>query len=365
MEDEAQNTSVFGVIAAIVLVILIAVVGYFIWNGLKSDTGETESDTVTDIEDEEDSKNEKTEDTNENVTEDEDEGEAEESTDNTEDETQIEDFANFSSDTQTLGSSTDKASAKYTLASITDTQQAGFHRFVFQLESTQTDFAKVEVQLVSSGGYIRVLLDRVTEDTSGLIYQGTRDINKEGVLKLYHAVTPNESEEVYQIGISSDTPFYLHSESGLKVVLDVKYPGAPTDTGSAEDPMVFTTSETTLTGTNTASDVRLTNYSWSTESSVVKFIWGTSSASGNPTPPTNVKYNALAKTVTVNFTGILSDAVIGSDGTFSTDLSTVIDEVTGSRSGTTSTFAFHLNKESRYRIYRSSSPNQVVLDIER
>ena len=289
----------------------------------------------------------------------------EENIEEEEEEEVVGDFSDFSEDTQTVGDSSDKASAEYTLASISDSQQSGFHRFIFDLSSTETEFASVEAQLVSSGGYIRVKLDRVTQDDSGIIYQGTREINEDGVLKLYHAVTPNESEEVYQVGISQDTTFYLHTDDGLKVVLDVKYPGEVESGDGEEDSMEFTTSATTLSGTNTVGDARFVSYSWSTESTLLKFIWGSSSASGNPTPPTTVAYNASAKTVTVTFTDLQADAVIGSDGTFSSALSTIVDEVTGTRSGTTSTYVFDLNDESRYRIYRSTSPNQVVLDIER
>lgn len=274
-------------------------------------------------------------------------------------------FTSFSAETQTVGSSVGKESAKYTLASITDTKMSGFHRFVFDLESSETTFANVEARLVSSGGYVRILLDRVTTDSSGIIYQGKRDINEGGILKLYHAVTPNNSEEVYEIGISQNTIFYLHTEAGLKVVLDVKYPGVVANSGGVEDSMVFTTNPTTLTGTNTVGDVRFVSYSWSTESTLLKFIWGTASASGNTTPPTSVAYNASAKTVTVTFSNFQTDSVIGGDNTFSAPLSTIVSEVSGTRSGTTSTYVFHLTDESRYRIYRSTSPNQVILDIER
>jgi hypothetical protein len=364
MDNDSKNTGVLAMLGVIVIVLVIAVVGFVVWTALRSNSDNSSDEDQTDT----DSDSDTSGDTEDQDTSDEDVVVDDEDTDTDqtdEDETPSGDFTNYSENTQTLGDSADKATAEYTLASITDSEQVGFHRFIFDLESTQTGFADVEAQLVSSGGYIRLRLDRVTDDNSGIIYQGTRDINQEGVLRLYHAVTPNESEEVYQIGISQDTTFYLHSMDGLKVVLDVKYPGTVADTGDAEDSMAFTTVATTLSGTNTAGDVRFVSYSWSTESTVVKFIWGTSSATGNPTPPTSVTYNAAAKTVTVTFTGVQSDSVIGSDGTFSAPLSTIVDEVTGSRTGTTSTYVFHLNGESRYRIYRSSSPNQVVLDIER
>ncbi len=275
------------------------------------------------------------------------------------------DFSRFTSQNQKLGDSVDNAMSAYTLSSITDSTQSGFHRFIFKLSSTSSDLADIEAQLVSSGGYIRVRLDRVTKDETGIIYQGSREINRNGVLKLYHAVTPNESEEVYQIGIAKDTVFYLHSETDKEVILDVKYPGEVETGSTVEDSMEFTANSTTLSGTNTAGDAKLSGYSWSTESTLLKFIWNTTSSSGNPTPPTQVTYNASNKTITVVFTDVQSDSVIGSDGVFSTDLGNVVSGVSGSRAGTTSTFVFQLTKETTYRIYRSTSPNQVILDVKR
>ena len=275
-------------------------------------------------------------------------------------------FDRFSDEIQTVGCSDEADDADYSLTAINDTEMAGYHRFKFVLESDEDQLPEVEARLVSSGGYISVRLDRITSDESGIGYQSSRRIDTEGIVRIYHQVTPVESEEVYQVGITDDTIFYLHEGSGLSVLLDVKYPGA--DEGAdtaAEDSEDFIAEDTTLTGTNTSGDAKLVNYSWSVGSDVVSFVWGTSADSGNPTPPTDVMYDGAGKKLTVSMKNVLSDTVIGSSGEFESDLTAPVENVVGSREGTTSTYVFHLTTAAEYRIYRSTSPNQLILEVQR
>ena len=96
----------------------------------------------------------------------------------------------------------------------------------------------------------------------------------------------------------------------------------------------------------------------------MRFIWSTSAVSGNTTPPTSVSYNSAKKTLTVVFEGVVADSVIGSDGTFESDLTSSVERVSGTRSDLTSTYVFHLTSAVEYRIYRSTSPNQMILEIQ-
>jgi hypothetical protein len=337
---------------AISMVFLVAAFGFFL-SGCKKDEEEadtTEPQQVTDDTTEEDTDTDTEEDDSPST------GTAA-------------DFSDFSASTQTVGDSDGKENSEYTLVSIEDTEMDGYHRFEFTLTSDDKDeLPEVEATLVSSGGYISVRLDRVTSDQSGIDYQGSRDINNEGVLRLYHQVTPVPSEEVYQIGISEDTSFYLHEGENMAVLLDVRYPGSgdsapqPAETADEEE---FTTGLVELGDVNTAGDVKFTGYSWSAPPGVVRFVWSTSAVSGNTTPPTSASYDADDETVTVVFEDVASDAVIGSDGSFEADLASSIERVSGTRSGTTSTYVFYLTGEAEYRIYRSTSPNQVILEVQR
>lgn len=342
-----MNFSRKPILRHLLMVGIILLSGVFLSACGKKDETEDSADTDTEV--------------TEDVTEDEEEEEEEVEEESTEAETVG--FDDFSEDTQTLGDSTDKGDADYTLASIEDTAMTGYHRFEFTLESDEEELPEIEAQLVSSGGYISVRLDRVTSDQSGIAYQASRDINEEGVLRLYHHVTAIATEEVYQIGISEDTIFYLHEGDDLSIILDVKYPGE-SETVSVEDEMDFTDGDVILEDTNTAGDARFVSYSWGVEGGVVKFTWSTSAVSGNPTPGTSAEFDSGADTITVTFTNLERDAVVGSDGEYEATLSGSISEVSATRTGDISTYVFSLTGEKEYRIYRSTSPNQVVLEVK-
>ncbi|MBN2100820.1 hypothetical protein JW710_02920 [Candidatus Dojkabacteria bacterium] len=340
------------IVIAVVLFAIVITGGVLLYVNYRNNEKIDKEDQEESVDQGNDEESQEEEDTEEEETEDSSTGET--------------DMSKFSEQTQTVGNSSGKDSAEYDLMEINDTAMDGYHRFEFVLESDEEDFAEVEATLVSSGGYIKIRLDRVTSDSSGIPYQGQRTINKDGVVKLYHAVTPNEAEEVYNIGIDSDTSFYLHQGEGLTVILDVKYPGTSDENESAvEDPEEFSSGVQSLTGTNTTGDVRIGSYSWGVEGSVLKFTWSTSSASGNPTPPTTAEYISADKKIVVKFGNVQKDSVLGSDNVFEADLSSPVERVEGSKSGGDNVYEFILAKGTEYRIYRTTSPNQIVIEIKR
>lgn len=330
---------------------------------LLSGCGKKDSETEpADTEDSstEDSQDEDTEDTEES----EDDGDSENEEEETSDDEVVTptDFSNFSEETQSI--SAQDGAAQYSLTSILDTEMNGYHRFQFTFDSSSSSPPAFEAKLVSSGGYIRVWMNNVTSDSSGIAYQTSRNIDTEGIIRIYHAVTPIQTEEVYQIGIVSDTVFYVHKGDGNSVLVDVKYPGEAEDGDAVEDPDAFTDQTVTLGDTNASGDVRIVGYAWSASGGVLTFAWNTSVASGNPIPPTKAEYSDADDTVTVTFTNLGGDTILGSGGTFETGLSSTVAKVTGTKTASSSVYTFHLSGDSTYRIYRSLSPNQVVLEIQ-
>jgi hypothetical protein len=278
------------------------------------------------------------------------------------------DFSDFSEDSQELGTSQDKEDSDYTLVAINDEEMNGYHRIEFVLESDDEDnLPKITSRLVSGGGYIQVVLDRVTEDNSGIGYQDARELDEKGVLRIYHDVSSNQSEEVYNIGIAEDTEFYLYEGEGLSVVLDVAYPGSEEtseeeDEGVEEDTGEFSTSDQTISNTNNSGTARIGTYTWANTAEALKFVWNTSASSGNPIPETQAEYDESNNEITVAFKGVEKDFI--ADG-FENSLTGPVSTVTGQRSGTTSTYTFKLTKDTEYRIYKNLSPNQVVIEIKR
>lgn len=138
------------------------------------------------------------------------------------------------------------------------------------------------------------------------------------------------------------------------------------DSGPAvEDPMEFSSSSQTLSGTNTAGDARIGTYTWSISGDVLKFAWNTSAVSGNPTPGTSAVYSSSADTITVTFSNVEKDYLAGA-GNFEADLSGPVSKVTGSKSGNSYVYVFELTKDTEYRIYRSDDPkDSVVIEVKR
>jgi len=138
------------------------------------------------------------------------------------------------------------------------------------------------------------------------------------------------------------------------------------DSGPAvEAPMEFSSGSQTLSETNTAGDARIGTYGWSISGDVLKFVWNTSAASGNPTPGTSAVYSSSSDTITVTFSNVEKDYLAGS-GDFEADLSGPVSKVTGSKSGDNYVYVFELTRDTEYRIYRSDDPkDSVVIEVKR
>ena len=121
-----------------------------------------------------------------------------------------EDFTGFSDDDQVIGVATEDL---FNIESITDESKTGYHRFSFNLSTTGTDDPYVTAKYNSSTGVIRVELNSIDSDKSGIGYQKDRAINKEGIVRLYHAVTSTADKEIYDIGLAKSTIFKLYKQS--------------------------------------------------------------------------------------------------------------------------------------------------------
>lgn len=278
------------------------------------------------------------------------------------------DLSDFSESAQEVGDS--EVDEEYVLTQIKDTEMSGYHRFEFVLESDAEELNEVTASLNSAGGYIRVRLGQMAGDNSGIGYQQYRDINEQGILKLYHDVSADETEELYNIGVTEDTSFYLHEGQGdnLSVILDVEYPGeaasSDDDDEVTEDPQDFTDGDQVLSGNNSAGDVRLNSYSWAVSGGALIFKWDTSAASGNPIPEVEADYDSSENTITLTFSDVERDSVIGSDGELEVDLSGNVEKLEGSRSGGKSVYVFHLTDDTEYKLTKNESPNQVGVEIK-
>lgn len=319
------------VIFILVILLLLGAGAYFIF---KKPKAQETKDTDTTIEEEQDTENE-----------DEEEVIIEEG-----------DFTGFSNNDQTVGKATEDL---FNLESITDESKTGYHRFSFNLSTTGTDDPYVTAKYNSSTGVIRVELNSIGTDKSGIGYQKERAIDKEGIIRLYHAVTSVADKEIYDIGLAKSTVFKLYKQSGdgqLMVILDVKYPGEVTsaiDLGSTE----FSTDPQSISG---ATNATIKSYSYSSSGGVLKFVWSVTADGANPIPSVTAEY-LDNETLSIKFTSLTLDRVVNAVGSLKLPASITIDS---SKESSASIYNFIVGSKKEYKLSATTSPNQVILEID-
>lgn len=266
------------------------------------------------------------------------------------------DFTGFSVNDQTVGAATEDL---FDIESITDESKTGYHRFSFNLSTTGTDDPYVTAKYNASTGVIRVELNSIDKDDSGIGYQKDRAINKEGIIRLYHAVTSTADKEIYDIGLAKSTIFKLYKQSGdgqLKVILDVKYPGEVTSTidfGSTE----FSTDLQDITGVANAT---VKSYSFSSTGGVLKFTWSVTADGENPIPSVTGEY-LDNETLSIKFTSLTLDRVVNAAGSLVLPAGITVDS---SKEGSASIYNFIVGSKKEYKLSATTSPNQVILEID-
>ncbi|HNR52998.1 MAG TPA: hypothetical protein PKI16_00730 [Candidatus Dojkabacteria bacterium] len=267
-----------------------------------------------------------------------------------------EDFTGFSDDEQVIGVATEDL---FNIESITDESKTGYHRFSFNLSTTGTDDPYVTAKYNSSTGVIRVELNSIDSDKSGIGYQKDRAINKEGIVRLYHAVTSTADKEIYDIGLAKSTIFKLYKQSGdgqLKVILDVKYPGEVTSTidlGSTE----FSTDLQDISGIANAT---IKSYSYSSSGGILKFVWSVTAEGENPIPSVTGEY-LDDNTLSIKFTSLTLDRVVNAASSLTLPTGITIDS---SKEGSASIYNFIVGSKKEYKLSATTSPNQVILEID-
>ncbi|HOR06138.1 MAG TPA: hypothetical protein PLR67_02075 [Candidatus Dojkabacteria bacterium] len=267
-----------------------------------------------------------------------------------------EDFTGFSDDDQVIGATTEDL---FNIESITDESKTGYHRFSFNLSTTGTDDPYVTAKYNSSTGVIRVELNSIDSDKSGIGYQKDRAINKEGIIRLYHAVTSTADKEIYDIGLAKSTIFKLYKQSGdgqLKVILDVKYPGEVTSTidlGSTE----FSTELQDISGIANAT---IKSYSYSSSGGILKFVWSVTAEGENPIPSVTGEY-LDDNTLSIKFTSLTLDRVVNAASSLTLPTGITIDS---SKEGSASIYNFIVGSKKEYKLSATTSPNQVILEID-
>jgi hypothetical protein len=209
---------------------------------------------------------------------------------------------------------------------------------------------------------VRVDFQGISGDSTGIGYQQERRIDQEGVLRIYHNISADADQELYDIGVSRSTIFYLTSEQIEEgkwyVILQVKYPGAAdvdVDLGSED----FSEEDQSIVGVTAEDGATISAYTYS-GAGLLKLVWTVTSQVDNPIPSVRATYNEDDELV-VTFDSLTTDRVAAFGDTLTLP-SSVIAEV--ERVGDSSVYTFTGLEEVReYKLSASLSPNQVILEI--
>ncbi|KKR05716.1 MAG: hypothetical protein UT34_C0002G0223 [candidate division WS6 bacterium GW2011_GWF2_39_15] len=355
----------------ILLLVILALIGYgaYVLVNKESNTDKQNNDTNNESVDENtESETETDTDTNTNTDTD---SETTDSDTNAEPEpdtntdTTVVDFTSYKTTKQTVGSS-DETDGQYTLSSLTDTANTGFHRFEFTLtRKTDSDVNPyVTATYIASLGAIRIDFAGVTTDNSGIGYQKSRMINKEGVIKIYHNVSADQTEELYDIGVSKETPF-LFSMTGIDasswlITLDVKYPGvvdtADVDLGSEE----FSKDAQTITGAGKADGAKVSSYSYSASGGILRIVFEVKGSTAKPIPSASAGYDG-DNLLTLRFTDISEDVIAKMPAAL--DMPGGITMVWEMEGSSASKYTFD-GAAKEFKLSAGTSPNQVILEIK-
>ena len=269
------------------------------------------------------------------------------------------DFTEFSLDTQVLGQ---ESEAKFAIEKLEDISRDGFHQFTFTLTTEDEGEPFVTASYLSNTGVVRVDFQGISKDSTGIGYQQERRIDKEGVLRIYHNISADADQELYDIGIAKPTIFYLTSEEievgKWYVILQVKYPGradVDVDLGSED----FSKGDQSIIGVTAEDGATISAYTYS-GAGLLKLVWTVTSQVDNPIPSVSATYNENNELV-VTFNSLTTDRVAAVGDTLTLP-SSIIAEV--ERVGDSSVYTFTgLDGIREYKLSASLSPNQVILEI--
>ena len=273
------------------------------------------------------------------------------------------DFSKYNSNKQTVGESSSK---QYKINSLTNSPFTGYHRFVFDLEgntANTTQKPKVTAEYVSSSNVVKISLENIVKDSSGIAFQDSVDINKEGVVRIYHNISGNDVVSVYDIGVSKTPVYYLQiADNGTnkwKITLDVKYPGAVAQTGlDLGTSNTFSQTKQSITGAKSAEGAILSRYSYYAASGVLTVVFEVTGSAEKPVPTCYAEYASGKLNLVFED---LSSNVFGNG--FSGELPSV-GNVTMNKVGNKSTFVFNGVTNKDFKLYGTTNPNQVILEIK-
>ncbi|MGI6423171.1 MAG: hypothetical protein ACOX0X_00935 [Candidatus Dojkabacteria bacterium] len=269
----------------------------------------------------------------------------------------------FSKSKQSVGEISD---GEYTIDGLEDSQESGYHLFLFKISSTsESPVPYVLVEPVLDRGVYRVSIKGVVKDNSNLGYQKSIEVDKGAITRIYRAVTSQEKTSIYEVGFLGSNLLKLEQEEvdsgvwniSVKVSYDFKYSPPTVDFGSTE----FGSDIQKISGMQASDGARISSYSYSFSGGVLKFVFSVASGTSNPIPSVEAEYDS-ENILVVRFPSLESDKVSGWASTISLPAGI---QASVSRVGKESVYKFGgIGGSKPFKLSASQSPNQVLVEIK-
>lgn len=339
----------------VAIVLLVGVVGGLVWifGGFSGVDDADVPDTTNQEEVQDTEQQEEEESGDPNVVEEEDEelGDA-----------QLDSSVEYSTSSQSVGEDTEELFTLDELSVIKGERVVEIEYVFSSGEITEDSSLPVSVINKSSLGAMEIVISNVGSDGTGMAFDDSKSINKDGLTRLTKVVSGQADTLKYSLGFTNAPEFYLYEPevSGRTVVvkLSVKYPGGEISTdeyGTTE----FTTEDISVESSTADEGVRISGYSYSVTGGVLRYVFKTSTNTGSPIP--SFKASIGDGILTITYPSLNADVIYSaSDGTVTLPGGVILNI---SRSGSQSVYEF-VGIGDQYKLYGEISPNQVVAEIE-
>lgn len=313
----------------------------------------TQDEEITDSEPEEEEIVEEENDGDPNVVQEEDEelGDAE-----------VDSSVTYSTNSQSVGEDTEEL---FTLEDIEIVKGESVLEVEFVFSSDElSEESSLLVSAVnkSSLGTMEILIRNVEADGTGMSFDDSKSINKDGLTRLTKVVSGELNTSKYNLGFVDAPEFYLYEPElegdTLVVKLSIKYPGGEI---SSEDYGVteFTSEDVSVESSTADNGVRISGYTYSVSGGVLRYVFKTSTNTGSPIP--SFEGSIEEGVLTVTFPSLNADVIYSaSEGSVSLPGGVTLNIT---RSGSQSMYEF-VGVGSEYKLYGVTSPNQVIVEVK-
>lgn len=270
------------------------------------------------------------------------------------------DSSNFSTDTQQAGDEDAEDAIITDVKSISNDDYISIE-WTFESDSIPSS----QAELLEGSNVIKVTINNLEEDNSGLSFGENLSVEDSVVSSVIRDIISGTGRSEYSVGIKQTTSFYLRTSSN-KLILDVQEQEIEGQTDNYDNE--FSKDQQEITSEVEGDVIWIDRLSFSNQGDVYKIVLDLGSSSSVVVP--NVSADLLTSgpsnyEVRLVVENLYSDYIAGASG-YSQDLTDdIVTKIAGNYSNNQSIYSVTLSKEAEYRIYATSSPAQLIIEVKR